>query len=276
MASGPESGSPGARSAVSASGSVVALGSPAALGRGAAVAAPLATPAWQVHHRGVFLVLLRLHGRVDGDGERREVENAELTPPPRGATGCGGADRCDLPCVPGGAGPPKRWADLVFWLAFAGSAAAMAQGCTALRMGPRAAAAILEPNWLRPRCPERGTRGPGNCILFTQDMQKAYEAFVIETNASIEAKTKAIVNKSEEKAKAEEQLVAAQADLDSVTTELGELADYNAQLHASCDFTLKNFALRQEGRGGGGPSGRRSRSCPARTSGPSCRRGEQH
>mmetsp|Transcript_51884 Transcript_51884/g.118680 ORF Transcript_51884/g.118680 Transcript_51884/m.118680 type:complete len:117 (+) Transcript_51884:2-352(+) len=81
-----------------------------------------------------------------------------------------------------------------------------------------------------------------------EDMQKAYEAFVIETNASIEAKTKAIVNKSEEKAKAEEQLVAAQADLDSVTTELGELADYNAQLHASCDFTLKNFALRQEAR----------------------------
>jgi len=81
-----------------------------------------------------------------------------------------------------------------------------------------------------------------------EDMQKAYEAFVIETNASIEAKSKAIVNKSMEKAKAEEQLVAAQADLDSVTTELGELADYNAQLHSSCDFTLKNFDLRQEAR----------------------------
>jgi hypothetical protein len=81
-----------------------------------------------------------------------------------------------------------------------------------------------------------------------EDMQKAYEAFVIETNASIEAKSKAIVNKSEEKAKAEEQLVAAQADLDSVTTELGELADYNTQLHSSCDFTLKNFDLRQEAR----------------------------
>jgi len=81
-----------------------------------------------------------------------------------------------------------------------------------------------------------------------EDMQKAYEAFVIETNASIEAKSKAIVNKSMEKAKAEEQLVAAQADLDSVTTELGELADYNAQLHSSCDFTMKNFDLRQEAR----------------------------
>jgi chromosome segregation ATPase len=81
-----------------------------------------------------------------------------------------------------------------------------------------------------------------------EDMQKAYEAFVIETNASIEAKNKEIVNKSQEKAKAEERLVEATADLDSVNTELDELADYNAQLHQSCDFTLKNFDLRQEAR----------------------------
>jgi len=81
-----------------------------------------------------------------------------------------------------------------------------------------------------------------------EDMQKAYEAFVIETNASIEAKNKEIVNKSLEKAKAEERLVEAEADLDSTNTELGELADYNAQLHGSCDFTLKNFDLRQEAR----------------------------
>jgi len=81
-----------------------------------------------------------------------------------------------------------------------------------------------------------------------EDMQKAYEAFVIETNASIEAKNKEIVNKSQEKAKAEEQLVEAKADLDSTNTELDELADYNAQLHQSCDFTLKNFDLRQEAR----------------------------
>jgi septal ring factor EnvC (AmiA/AmiB activator) len=81
-----------------------------------------------------------------------------------------------------------------------------------------------------------------------EDAQKAYEAFVIETNASIESKETSIVNKSAQKAKLEEQLVQAEADLDATNTELEELADYAAQLHQSCDFTLKNFDLRQEAR----------------------------
>merc|ERR1719355_482806 len=45
-----------------------------------------------------------------------------------------------------------------------------------------------------------------------EDAQKAYEDFVEETNASIEAKTKEIVNKSEVKAKAEGELVEAKED----------------------------------------------------------------
>lgn len=81
-----------------------------------------------------------------------------------------------------------------------------------------------------------------------EDAQKAYEAFVIETNMSIEAKTKEIINKSDEKAKAEEQLVQTKADLEGVETELEQLSNYNQQLHQSCDFTLKNFDLRQEAR----------------------------
>merc|ERR1719502_661212 len=60
-----------------------------------------------------------------------------------------------------------------------------------------------------------------------EDSQKAYEDFVKDTNTSIEAKTKDIVSKTEMKAKAE-----------------GEKAD----LHKSCDFTLKNFELRQTAR----------------------------
>merc|ERR1712182_77180 len=43
-------------------------------------------------------------------------------------------------------------------------------------------------------------------IRAEEDAQKAYEDFVKETNASIEAASKAIVNKSEEKAKAETDL----------------------------------------------------------------------
>merc|ERR1712222_282022 len=44
-------------------------------------------------------------------------------------------------------------------------------------------------------------------IRSEEDAQKAYEDFVKETNASIETKTKEIVNKSELKAKAEGELV---------------------------------------------------------------------
>merc|ERR1711956_18618 len=44
-------------------------------------------------------------------------------------------------------------------------------------------------------------------IRSEEDAQKAYEDFVKETNASIETKSKQIVNKSEEKSKAEVELV---------------------------------------------------------------------
>jgi len=78
--------------------------------------------------------------------------------------------------------------------------------------------------------------------------QSAYEAFVKETNASIEAKSKDIANKSESKAKAEDYLVQAQTEHASVLTTLDELSAYNSELHASCDFILKNFDIRQTAR----------------------------
>jgi hypothetical protein len=85
-------------------------------------------------------------------------------------------------------------------------------------------------------------------IRSEEDAQKAYEDFVKETNASIEAKSKDIVNKSETKAKAEEDLVEATKEKESVMVELEQLANYNAELHASCDFIMKNFDLRQTAR----------------------------
>merc|ERR1712226_837314 len=85
-------------------------------------------------------------------------------------------------------------------------------------------------------------------IRSEEDAQKAYEDFVKETNASIEAKSKDIVNKSEVKAKAEADLVEAKEEKESVMVELEQLSNYNAELHASCDFVLKNFDLRQTAR----------------------------
>merc|ERR1719390_559940 len=81
-----------------------------------------------------------------------------------------------------------------------------------------------------------------------EESQKAYEDFVKETNASVDAKNKDIANKSEEKAKAEEDLVEAKEGKENTLLDLEQLSNYNAELHQSCDFVLKNFDLRQTAR----------------------------
>merc|ERR550519_3215947 len=85
-------------------------------------------------------------------------------------------------------------------------------------------------------------------IRSEEDAQKAYEDFVKETNASIEAKSKEIVNKSAEKAKAEDELVETKKAKEAVMLELEQLSNYNAELHQSCDFVLKTFDVRQTAR----------------------------
>merc|ERR1712110_1104961 len=85
-------------------------------------------------------------------------------------------------------------------------------------------------------------------IRAEEDAQKSYEDFVKDTNASIEAKSKDIVNKSETKAKAEADLVEAKENKEAVMLELEQLANYKAELHSSCDFVMKNFEIRQTAR----------------------------
>jgi hypothetical protein len=80
------------------------------------------------------------------------------------------------------------------------------------------------------------------------DAQAAYESFVKETNTSIDEKNKSIVNKTANKAQAEADKVAAEEELDATVLELEQLANYKADLHKSCDFTMKNFDLRQDAR----------------------------
>merc|ERR1719321_2266327 len=83
-----------------------------------------------------------------------------------------------------------------------------------------------------------------------EDAQKAYEDFVKESNLSIDAKTKSIINKSEAKGKAEADKVQSTTELEETIGELESLAGENTDLHADCDFTLKNFDLRQGARDG--------------------------
>jgi len=85
-------------------------------------------------------------------------------------------------------------------------------------------------------------------IRSEEDAQKAYEDFVKETNTSIEAKSKDIVNKSEARSQAEIDLVEANKDKEAVMLELEQLSNYKAELHQSCDFVMKNFEIRQTAR----------------------------
>merc|ERR1719420_868636 len=85
-------------------------------------------------------------------------------------------------------------------------------------------------------------------IRAEEDSQKSYEDFVKDSNASIQAKSKEMTNKIEEKAKAEKDLNQANEDKDAALLELEQLSNYNAELHQSCDFIMKNFEIRQTGR----------------------------
>jgi len=85
-------------------------------------------------------------------------------------------------------------------------------------------------------------------IRAEEDSQKAYEDFVKDSNASIQEKTKSQVNKTEENAKASEDLNQATQDKEAALLELEQLSNYNAELHQSCDFIMKNFEIRQTAR----------------------------
>jgi len=81
-----------------------------------------------------------------------------------------------------------------------------------------------------------------------QESQVGYTSFVEATNASIDMKARAITTKAAEKAKTEIELVKSKEILEEIVTELEQLSNYNAELHKSCDFVMKNFDLRQTAR----------------------------
>merc|ERR1719174_1845644 len=85
-------------------------------------------------------------------------------------------------------------------------------------------------------------------IKAESDAQKAYETYVKDTNKSIEEKTRDITNKTEEKSTAEGDKVAAEEAKETAMNEQQQLMNENADLHKSCDFTFKNFDIRQEAR----------------------------
>jgi len=85
-------------------------------------------------------------------------------------------------------------------------------------------------------------------IQAEKDAQSAYESFVKDTNDSITAKQDSITDKSDTKAKKEGERTDSKKDLENMMIELEELANESSDLHKACDFTLKNFDVRQSAR----------------------------
>lgn len=80
------------------------------------------------------------------------------------------------------------------------------------------------------------------------EAQKDYENFGKETINALKIKAKALEDKAAEKAKLEEKFVMTRQSKKGVEKEVDTLADTEAQLHETCDFTLQNFDARQTAR----------------------------
>mmetsp|Transcript_37486 Transcript_37486/g.60071 ORF Transcript_37486/g.60071 Transcript_37486/m.60071 type:complete len:730 (-) Transcript_37486:74-2263(-) len=80
------------------------------------------------------------------------------------------------------------------------------------------------------------------------EAQAAYEALIADTNASIDNLTKEITSKTKAKAQAKKDLTLTQQDHADAVTELENLGKTNADLHAECDYVMKNFGIRQAAR----------------------------
>jgi len=86
------------------------------------------------------------------------------------------------------------------------------------------------------------------CIRAEEKAQKDYENFTKDTTDSIDKKNTEIETKTEDKAKAEQDLVQAKKDLDATITELENLYNEEADLHKECDFLIENFEISQAAR----------------------------
>jgi len=81
-----------------------------------------------------------------------------------------------------------------------------------------------------------------------QNAQQTYEKMIKGTNDSIASKQNAIVNKSQDKAKAEQDLGNSKTDLEQESAELTTLGNAKGDLKIRCDYLLKNFEVRQQAR----------------------------
>jgi len=81
-----------------------------------------------------------------------------------------------------------------------------------------------------------------------QNAQEAYQKLVGATNDSVRAKSRAVIDTTEQKAKVDQELEATKEDLEQGMKDLETLHEELSALHEECDFLLKNFDTRQAAR----------------------------
>jgi len=81
-----------------------------------------------------------------------------------------------------------------------------------------------------------------------QEAQSAYEGLVKESNGIVDALNQGITEKTGAKAKADVEMARNKKDQQDNMFQLEELHNVATELHKSCDFTIKNYELRQNAR----------------------------
>merc|ERR1719313_2505596 len=80
------------------------------------------------------------------------------------------------------------------------------------------------------------------------DAQAAYEEFIKNSNDSVATTNGLIAKKSDQKSATTAAKVEAEADRRAALEDAERLQATNADIHANCDFLLKNFDIRQAAR----------------------------
>jgi len=87
-----------------------------------------------------------------------------------------------------------------------------------------------------------------DCVAAEAEAQKTYGAFVNDSDRSIKQLNAGIEANEKEKAAAESDLATNEATRQSTEDRLDSLGAVKGDLHTDCDFTLKNFDIRQGAR----------------------------
>jgi len=81
-----------------------------------------------------------------------------------------------------------------------------------------------------------------------QQAQSAYEQFMSDSKKAMKALMQEIVDKQENKAAADQDLVLSNTDAAANAKDIERLDQYKKELHASCDYVMDNFDTRQTAR----------------------------